>query len=335
MTDLTLKRLDPLIREATGATAWEVVEVVQELWSGYGRILRVALSSSSRESIIVKHIAPPGKRHHPRGWTTDRSHQRKVKSYQVETEWYRNWSDRCDETCRIPAFLTADQSNEETFLLLEDLNTSGYPKRFTLPRGAQIESCLTWLAEFHATFLGESPTGLWETGTYWHLATRPDEFTALTDGPLRTAAPALDRLLSKAKYQTFVHGDAKLANFCFSPDGSKVAALDFQYVGQGCGMKDVAYFIGSCLDEAACEEQETELLDAYFRSLRHSLTSQQNKLNPDAVETEWRELFPVAWTDFHRFLKGWCPGHWKINSYSERLAREVIARLPSHETERH
>jgi hypothetical protein len=36
---------------------------------------------------------------------------------------------------------------------------------------------------------------------------------------------------------------------------------------------------------------------------------------------------PLAWTDFHRFMKGWSPGHWKIHGYSERLARQVLAQL--------
>jgi hypothetical protein len=92
-------------------------------------------------------------------------------------------------------------------------------------------------------------------------------------------------------------------------------------------MKDVAYFIGSCLDEASCESRETELLNSYFESFSSALARRQPEVDAAAVEAEWRELFPVAWTDFHRFLKGWCPGHWKINSYSERLAREVITAL--------
>ena len=33
---------------------------------------------------------------------------------------------------------------------------------------------------------------------------------------------------------------------------------------------------------------------------------------------------PFAWADFHRFLKGWSPSHWKINDYSERITRGVI-----------
>ncbi len=38
---------------------------------------------------------------------------------------------------------------------------------------------------------------------------------------------------------------------------------------------------------------------------------------------------PIAWTDFYRFLKGWSPGHWKIHSYSERLAHKVVSHLQS------
>ena len=47
----------------------------------------------------------------------------------------------------------------------------------------------------------------------------------------------------------------------------------------------------------------------------------------DALESDWRGLYPVAWTDFVRFLRGWSPGHWKIHRYSARLAREVLEAL--------
>jgi aminoglycoside phosphotransferase (APT) family kinase protein len=63
------------------------------------------------------------------------------------------------------------------------------------------------------------PDKLWKTGTYWHLKIRPDELAALTDAALKKAAPAINQKLQQAKYKTFVHGDAKLENFCFSKDG--------------------------------------------------------------------------------------------------------------------
>jgi thiamine kinase-like enzyme len=192
-----------------------------------------------------------------------------------------------------------------------------------------MKACLKWLANFHATFMGKEPSGLWAVGTYWHLETRPDELEALEDEALRASASKIDALLSSAHYQTLVHGDAKLANFCFSEDGLQVAAVDFQYVGGGCGMKDVAYFIGSCLYEEDCERHEDELLEYYFAELRAGLKRRNSDIDPDALEQEWRTLYPIAWTDFHRFVKGWSPGHWKIHSYSERLSREVIDKLNS------
>ena len=89
-------------------------------------------------------------------------------------------------------------------------------------------------------------------------------------------------------------------------------------------MKDVAYFIGSCLAEEECEQQEAWLLDSYFSTLKQALARRQPSFDTKAVEEEWRTLFPLAWTDFHRFLKGWSPGHWKLKAYSERMARRVI-----------
>jgi aminoglycoside phosphotransferase (APT) family kinase protein len=183
------------------------------------------------------------------------------------------------------------------------------------------------LANFHATFLGTTPNGLWETGTYWHLDTRPDELEALEDNALKKSAKLIDKKLQDSPFQTLVHGDAKLANFCFSKDGKSAAAVDFQYVGGGCGMKDVAYFIGSCLHEEDCARMESRLLDVYFGELHLALKAKNTPINFDDLEEDWRALFPIAWTDFHRFLKGWSPGRWDANSYSERVAKKVISQL--------
>lgn len=119
-------------------------------------------------------------------------------------------------------------------MVLEDLDASGYPGRRGDLSPDQVEPCLRWLAAFHATFMGEEPAGLWPVGTYWHLKTRPDELAAVDDPELIRAAPALDHLLNQASHRTVVHGDAKVANFCWSHSGDAVAAVDFQYVGGGC-----------------------------------------------------------------------------------------------------
>ena len=74
----------------------------------------------------------------------------------------------------------------------------------------------------------------------------------MKDSPLKENAFLIDEKLYQSSFKTIVHGDAKLANFCFTKDGCRSAAVDFQYVGGGCGMKDVAYFLGSCLTEEEC-----------------------------------------------------------------------------------
>ena len=239
-----------------------------------------------------------------------------------------NWSSRCSPSCRVPGTLAAAELEQGGWLfVLEDLDAAGFAERRGRLDLAGVTLCLHWLAEFHATFLGETPDGLWETGTYWHLAARPDELAEMADGDLKRAAAAIDAKLSGARYQTFVHGDAKVANFCFAPDEGSVAAVDFQYVGGGCGMKDVAYFLGSCLDERECERSEGLYLDIYFTALRSALAHHRTEIDVEELEAQWRELFPLAWTDFYRFLAGWSPGHPKMNPYSERLARDVVATL--------
>lgn len=317
--DITLK--------ATGASELHEIEVIQNLWSGYGKIVRYGLSESEYKSVVVKHVRLPKGGNHPRGWNTDLSHQRKVKSYEVEMAWYNNFSQKCDDSCRVPKCFGEATQGDEVLMVLEDLDTSGYAGRKTEVSWDDINACLKWLANFHATFLNTSPDGLWQVGTYWHLATRPDELEELSDIKLKNAASKIDKELSTNKYQTLVHGDAKLANFCFSKNGKGVAAVDFQYVGGGCGMKDVAYFIGSVLYEDDCEQYESIILNTYFKELQEAILKRRVQVDFNDLEKEWRKMYPLAWTDFHRFLKGWSPGHWKINSYSEKMTRQVLQQI--------
>ena len=316
-----------IILKSTGASSIAKVETIQRLWSGYGKIVRCSLVGSAQKNVVAKHVHWPDAGHHPRGWNSNLGHERKVKSYQVETAWYAQYADCCTEACRIPHCLGLETHGDEVFMVLEDLDAAGFNERRACASDTDVKACLSWLAHFHASFLGTNPDGLWETGTYWHLSTRPEELDELTDQKLKTAAAAIDRRLKDSPFQTLVHGDAKLANFCFSADEGCVAAVDFQYVGGGCGMKDVAYFISSCLNEDESERQEQALLDYYFQTLGSALKQSGNDIDFVALEADWRALYPVAWTDFYRFLQGWCPGHWKIHRYSERLAREILEQL--------
>jgi hypothetical protein len=260
-------------------------ERIQSLWSGYGEIYRIRLGDGTA---VVKSVHPPA--------AAGTGHARKCRSYDVELAWYQRYT----SPARIPRFIAGTKEDGRWLFVLEDLDAAGFPRR----RGP-IEPCVEWLATFHRAFLGVAPAGLWPIGTYWHLATRQDELAAIDDPELRAAAPILDARLNEARHQTIVHGDAKLANFCFGNTG--VAAVDFQYVGGGCGVRDVAYLLCGRPDEA-------RLLDRYFACLANT-----------AVEREWRTLYPIAVADFYRFLAGWSPPQY--GSTERAAVREVLRTL--------
>jgi len=279
--------MDPdlaFIRGATGASVVERGARIQSLWRGYGELYRVRIDG---RSAVVKSIRAP------RG-DDDVSHARKLRSYEVELEFYRRYT----PAARTARFI----AGREGLLVLEDLDAAGFGGR----RG-DLAPCVDWLARFHAQYVGVAPTGLWATGTYWHLGTRRDELANIADAAIRDAAPILDQRLRSARYQTIVHGDAKLANFCFGESG--VAAVDFQYVGGGVGVCDVAYLLSG-------EPNEEELLDRYFAQLGDA-----------DVEREWRALYPIASADFYRFIAGWAKNHFDTDAHARLVMRRVLAKL--------
>lgn len=302
------------------------VQMIQTLWGGYGELVRLKFTE---QSIIVKHVQLPKPSAHPRGWNTDRSHRRKLHSYQVEVNWYQSFSHVVDERCRTAKGLKCFQNSNEWLIIMEDLASAGFEYSIARPNRQHLKAALVWLANFHARFLNTRSDLLWENGTYWHLETRPDELEVLEDQELKLFAERIDRALKEITYSTIVHGDAKLANFCFNATGSLAAAVDFQYVGHGCGMKDVAYFMSSAIEPEACEKMQPWVLETYFSALQDALHHYQPELDSSEVEQEWKPLFEVAWADFQRFVKGWSPNHYKINLYTEALTAKALEYLKS------
>lgn len=281
------------------------IQPIQNLWSGYGQLCRVCVG---KYSLILKLVNPPDQISHPRGWATSTGHRRKLKSYEVESHWYEHYADRAKDL-HVPKFLGSGCYEGVRFLALEDLRQRGY-KTLVKVDFHKIIKCVRWLAKFHRTFLQQKPTDLWKEGTYWHLATRKEELENTGDISVKQIAEDINARLENAQVKTIVHGDAKLANFMFSQ--GTVSAVDFQYVGGGVGVKDLAYFLSSVFKSSELFRHEREILDLYFQALSV----------PD-VEREWRALYPFAWADFYRFLAGWSPGHWKMHAYSETMFQNV------------
>lgn len=291
------------IARAAGGERILRTERIQSLWSGYGEILRVHLDGGTA---IAKWAKAPARD------ARDAGHARKCRSYDVERAWYLDYAARCPG--RVPALLASRAGNREWLFVLEDLDAAGFAGRRQRLTPPELELCLAWLAAMHARFVGVAPEGLWKTGTYWHLATRQDELRAMDDGALRAAAPILDRRLRDARFQTIVHGDAKPANFCFARRGA-VAALDFQYAGGGCGMKDVAYLLDD-VDPA-------HWLDVYFGYFRAA----NPEVDVAALEVEWRGLYPIAYADYCRFIAGWAKDHWRRDRHAQAAVTTILQQL--------
>ncbi|KAJ6145795.1 hypothetical protein N7470_009690 [Penicillium chermesinum] len=102
-------------------------------------------------------------------------------------------------------------------------------------------------------------SSLWLNGGYTYLATRRTEFASLQadnsewsfafGSPLTpdSQAPVADEIASfltpwgeSRLVESYIHGDVKSENLFTSTEGNKVAFFDFQYVGLGLGVCDLA-----------------------------------------------------------------------------------------------
>lgn len=303
---IKIENIISIVINKTKANKFIGLELIQNLWSDYGQLYRCYLDNSS---VILKLINADNRLTYDQDQDSNLGHLRKKTSYKVEAYWYQKYNTPINGALR-PKLIASGLYQNYQYLILEDLKNMGFHPKLS-PSQNEIQNCLSWLAHFHSFFLGHEGRGLWPIGTYWHLDTRPQELNAMKDLELKKAAPLIDSKLNKAKFKTLVHGDSKLANFLFSLDTA--AAVDFQYIGGGVGIKDVAYFLSSVYKEDDLNKFASNDLDFYFKQLN----------NPE-VENEWRELYPFAWCDFYRFLQGWSPTHAKINSYIKKMKERVL-----------
>jgi len=151
-----LEQMTARILKVTQAEAILGEELIQPLWNEYGTLSRVKLRGGLHESVIVKHIQLPSNAKHPRGFSGTISHNRKVRSYEVETHWYQHQNQQMPDSSPTPKCLDAFADGGELFLLLEDLGTLGFDKVLYSVSWSEITVVLSWLANFHAQFLNEA-----------------------------------------------------------------------------------------------------------------------------------------------------------------------------------
>lgn len=301
--DNTAPVIADCVLKLTGASRIVRQQSLHTLWGDYGNISRYHLAGAVYRSVIVKHIKlsvlPETQKDTP-------SHRRKRRSYAVEQYWYQHHQPLCPENTATARWIASvPLNNDDTLLILEDLQTRNFHPLRTVANSGAIQAGLIWLANLHARFLHYPASGLWPVGSYWHLDTRHEEWHGIGDPLLKAAAPWLNQKLRTARYQTLIHGDAKIENFCFNPRQSLAAAVDFQYSGAAPGIVDVVYFLDSCLSEIEYQHQQHHWLTLYGKALTSALKAQHPDVDSRTVIQEWLDLYPVAWLDFQRFLHGW------------------------------
>lgn len=199
---------------------------------------------------------------------------------------------------------------------------------------------------------GEDATekSVWLNGGYTYLATRRREYDSLTsdedsewtaplttplDGQTKSLAELVAAFLAPSAsgpsriedYQTLIHGDVKSENLFTSPSGQQVAFYDFQYVGLGLGVCDLAklftcsvplsMLVGTTPVPAVLRmtHGEEQLLRRYWVALRRASDK------PYAWDTFVRH-WETALVDWLRFQASW--GFWGNTEWLEARVRSIV-----------
>lgn len=192
--------------------------------------------------------------------------------------------------------------------------------------------------------------GVWLNGGYTYLATRQTEFESLLDdsdsdwnlllgsvllpGQLSTAERVSMFLspstTSNQQFITLLHGDVKSENLFTNTDGTAVVFYDFQYVGLGYGVCDLAKFFTCSVpiemlmadtyhsgppEELTLQYGEEILLRAYLADL------QERSGKTYAWETFIRH-WETALVDWLRFQASW--GFWGNTEFLEARVRHIL-----------
>ena len=226
-----------------------------------------------------------------------------------------------------------------------------WPRVKDMPRASLV---LPPLEEVKRSGQGANPHAdgktVWLNGGYTYLATRRSEYANLAEDhdsewihPLTRPqedglsvsekvafilAPREDGSGPNEEYMTLLHGDVKSENLFTSRDGTEVAFYDFQYIGLGLGVCDLAKLFTCSIplnmligemrvpgNTLPMQEAEKKLLKRYLENLKEV----SNK------EYEW-DVFVRHWelalVDWLRFQASW--GFWGNTAWLQARVTHIL-----------
>ena len=207
--------------------------------------------------------------------------------YEREVRFYEVVAPRVD--IRVPGCMySAVDLDENTFiLLLEDLTPVRMADQIAGMSVAEVETALVELARLHAPVWGDTSV----TDLPWlnYGADQRDQLTAfsgmlfdmflerygrdlddLTGSVIRQFRELVEPFTSREHHSvTVIHGDYRADNMLYDGHGGDVplVTVDWQTVGAGPGLLDVAYLLGTGLDPGDRAANEERLVRGYHDAI--------------------------------------------------------------------
>lgn len=244
-----------------------------------GQLARVELTydgGSGPLSVIVKY---------PTDVESQRAMALAMNLYAREVRFYTELSAESD--LRMPrAYAAMIDEDHEFIIVMEDLSDLRQGDRINGMAWEEAEAAVRGLARFHAGWHGSDR--LEELSQCWlaidnplYNVVLPQIFTAGW-GPCQENAPELlteeviafghefndlihvaqERLMTAP---TLIHADYRADNMFI--DGDEIVTVDFQIVGVGNGVYDLAYFVSQSLEREVRGGRERELIQLYVDTL--------------------------------------------------------------------
>lgn len=298
----SIKRIESLLDIKISNSNNIIESRLCSLWSGYGgvysiQIIRNNTNTNQRINLICKIVKPPNN-------MNSEDHERKVKSYRVEVEFYRSFSSKMLENgINLPNCLfNSIETDDKVILLMYDLRDK-FPISLHSLSINESYCALDWIAKFHAFNWEQSNVwesyDIWPEGCYWRLDTRLQEYNSIGKKwkRIKTIAHPIANLLrdgmnlnNPRQYRTIIHGDYKIANILFESTTNNrlsfnnCASYDYQYTGIGYGARDLVMLIVSSIDLPSPQNQtnnywkdhERGLLEFYHQRLLFHISENIN-----------------------------------------------------------
>lgn len=206
--------------------------------------------------------------------------------YEKEIFWYQQLRERSLINCprHYASWFNADDGDFE--LLLQDCSPARQGDQLLGASVDQVLSGVEELAYLHAPFVGDEALAqhrLFEKdqslrdmriglyAEFWPAFKA--RYQGRIDADILSMGDVVARHYAELEHRqpalsTLVHGDFRLDNLLFGDQTERPFVLDWQTLGIGCPMKDVAYFIGTSLaDPAERRAHELSIVTVYFDTL--------------------------------------------------------------------